>query len=244
MTVKPSDLAKQQPQAPVSQEVSAAQETTEQAPERPEGVAGATGTVLDGVTTETEAAAGSQDSAPTPPWGSDEKFDPERAWSLIQALRGDVAAQKAKLAPLEAAAEAARVANLSEVEKATEERDKANLAIDVWREQAIRSTAEAMVKGRFIDDDAALSLIGDLNVFADEGRVNTKKLQARLDKLAEDKPHLVAKAGLQPNRGQGGSASGPITPQQLAQQAENQQDWKGAASAKAQMLRDLRDSQV
>lgn len=50
-----------------------------------------------------------------PPWGSDEEFDPQKAWDLIQNLRGeaktakdDLAATKAKLSTAEGERDAAR----------------------------------------------------------------------------------------------------------------------------------------
>ena len=43
------------------------------------------------------AAAAQQNNAPKPPWGDDPtKFDPDKAWTLIQNVKGDLAAEKQK----------------------------------------------------------------------------------------------------------------------------------------------------
>lgn len=43
------------------------------------------------------AAAGQQNNAPKPPWGDDpSKFDPDKAWALIQNVKGDLATEKTK----------------------------------------------------------------------------------------------------------------------------------------------------
>lgn len=65
------------------------------------------------------AAAAAAAATPTPPWGDDPtKFDPNKAWALIQNVKGDLAAEKQKRE--EAIAEA--------VKKASEETQKATLA--------------------------------------------------------------------------------------------------------------------
>ncbi len=49
-------------------------------------------------------AAGTEQAgpeAPTPPWGSDEEFNPQRAWDLIQNLRGEKDEAKAKVREFE-----------------------------------------------------------------------------------------------------------------------------------------------
>lgn len=66
-----------------------------------------------------QAAAAAAAAAATPPWGDDPtKFDPNKAWALIQNVKGDLAAEKQKRE--EAIAEA--------VKKASEETQKATLA--------------------------------------------------------------------------------------------------------------------
>lgn len=44
-----------------------------------------------------QGAAAQQNNAPKPPWGDDpSKFDPDKAWTLIQNVKGDLAAEKTK----------------------------------------------------------------------------------------------------------------------------------------------------
>ncbi len=185
-------------------------------------------------------------AAPTPPWGSPEEFNPERAWSLIQNLRAENADAKTKLTeaqPILDAHEQSRRAEQGELSTAREDLVKANQRGDSWRDRAVRAEARALADTRFIDADAALALIGDVSDLATDTGVDTTKLQQRLDQLATDKPHLVkspAPQGFTPNRGQGQSGNGPLTSSQLAAHADSQQDWKAAGIAKAQQLIDLR----
>lgn len=185
----------------------------------------------------------------TPPWGSAEEFNPERAWSLIQNVRTENTTLKDQLTaaqPILDAHEQQRRAEQGELDTAREDLTKATQRGDTWRDRALRSEARAKAAGRFIDADAALALIGDLSGFATDDGVDDAKLTQRLDQLAADKPHLVAPTEPQgfhkPNRGQGQSGAGPLTPAQIAAHAESQQDWRSAGNAKAQQLIDLRRS--
>ena len=120
----------------------------------------------------------------------------------------------------------------------------ANQRGDTWRDRALSTTAHSMAAARFIDADAALALVGDLSECAtDDAGVDLTKLQAKLDNLATTKPHLVVPEGFTPDRGQGQSGTGPLTPAQVAAHAESQQDWKSAGNAKAQQLIALRQQQ-
>lgn len=182
-----------------------------------------------------------------PPWeASGEPFNPERAWNLIQNLRSENAEVKDKLAgaqPILDAAEQQRRAEQGDLATAREDISKATKRGDSWRDRAVRAEAREMAAGRFIDADAALALIGDLSGYTTDDEVDTAKLQQRLDRLATDKPHLLATSapqGFAVNRGQGQSGNGPLTPAQVASHAESQQDWKAAGAAKAQQLIDLR----
>jgi hypothetical protein len=65
--------------------------------------------------------------ADAPPWGDD--FDPARAWSLIQGLRGDKANQAAKLTAFEQAEQARKDAEMTELQRANERAEKAERAI-------------------------------------------------------------------------------------------------------------------
>lgn len=62
------------------------------------------------------AAAGQQNSDPKPPWGDDpSKFDPDKAWKLIQNVKADLAETKSKTdAAIAAAAEKAQKDTLAQ----------------------------------------------------------------------------------------------------------------------------------
>lgn len=82
------------------------------------------------------------DDAPAaPPWGDD--FDAERAWTLVQNLREDVATMKAERN--EARASAADAAN------AARERDEARAAL--WAERAMRTHSLPAESARFLTGD-------------------------------------------------------------------------------------------
>lgn len=70
---------------------------------------------------ETEPQAGTEQPEPTPdpaPWESDD-FDPERAWNLVQNLRGDVDKLKADKAQLSTKVDEFETANQTELERLT-----------------------------------------------------------------------------------------------------------------------------
>lgn len=60
-----------------------------------------------------------------PPWGSEEDFNPEKAWKLIQGLRGDKESLTADRDKYKQAHDAAETAKLSDIERANRERDDA-----------------------------------------------------------------------------------------------------------------------
>ena len=64
------------------------------------------------------ADAQPDDSAPTPPWGSDEEFDAEKAWNLIQGLRSDKDKLSARSTEFEAKVKEYEDAKLTAEEKA------------------------------------------------------------------------------------------------------------------------------
>lgn len=192
-------------------------------------------------------AAGDQ---PTPPWGSDEDFNPQRAWNLIQNLRNENAGLKSKAAeaqPLLDAHEEHRRAEQGELATAREDLTAANGRADTWRAQAVRSKAEALAAGRFVDAEVAVTLIGDLTEYAANDHIDVEKLTGRLNQLAEAHPFLLTpppQQGFTPNRGQGQSGNGPLTAAQVAAHAESQGDMKAAGLAKAEQLINLRAEQL
>lgn len=156
-----------------------------------------------------EPKADPKADAPKPPWGSDEEFDPQRAWNLIQNLRGDL--DKAK--PVLDEHERLRRASMEEQDRLREDLDKTAARESTWRDQAIRAQAEAMAAGKFISTKAAVAMIGDLSVYGTDEGIDIPKLQARLEQLADEEPNLVVPQGRQgfaPNRGQGQPGAGQM----------------------------------
>jgi len=168
------------------------------------------------------SAGGGQPQTPppptaAPPWGSDEEFNPQRAWDLIQNLRGDkeiLQHQLSSAQPILDEHERLRQASLSDNERLTEQLSQATSRGDTWRAQAVRSTVTAMAAGRFVDTETALALIGDLSQFVDGDDIDAAKITSALDKLATDKPFLVSQPGqspppgFTPNPAQGQSGAG------------------------------------
>lgn len=78
---------------------------------------------------------------PTPPWGADDQFDAQRAWSLIQGLRGDVEKQKARvqeLTPYEQKARDLEDAQKTEAQRLTEQLAAAQAEAATARSEALR----------------------------------------------------------------------------------------------------------
>ena len=193
----------------------------------------------------TAAAPAETVTEKAPPWGSDDEFKPDKAWKLISNLRDELDQYKSKADPVLAEHEALRRASQTELDRAKEDIAAFEARESRWRAEAIKSKAESLAAGKFVDSETALALIGDLTQFATDDGIDTQKLVVRLDQLAADKPFLVAppaQQGFTPNRGQGTSGNGPITAAQVAQHAEGQKNWKAASSAKAQQLIQLHNT--
>lgn len=100
-----------------------------------------------------------QAGPPMPPWGTAEEFNPDKAWQLIQNLRGDLgqkAARIAELTPYEQQARAAEEANKTEVQRlndqlAAERASAATAQIETLR---LRVALQYGIP----DDDAAIFL--------------------------------------------------------------------------------------
>ena len=171
----------------------------------------------------TPPAAPAAAEPPKPPWGSDEEFDPERAWSLIQNLRGDNQQLKDQVQPLLAQQDEARRAEQGVVATAQEDATKAAAAADAWRNRAVTAEARTLAADKFQDPADALVFVGDLAGYVQGDQIDTAGLQARLDQLAADKPYLLKQAppqGFTPDRGQGQSGTGqPIDARIEAAQA-------------------------
>lgn len=119
--------------------------------------------------------AAPQVAAPAPPWGTEEQFDPAKAWSLIQNLRGDLAKEKgrvAELTPYEQKIREAEEAQKTEVQRLTEQ-------MTALQQTAKQREAEALryriaLQHGIPDEDAAIFLTG-----ADE-----PTLKAQAERLA------------------------------------------------------------
>ncbi len=98
---------------------------------------------------------------PTPPWGSDEDFNPERAWSLIQNLRQEVAELKEAKTSADGEREAREAA---EARAAEAERDL---------------LVERTLRRHGIPEDLAEFIAGDTE---EEIDARAERLAARLDK--------------------------------------------------------------
>lgn len=196
-------------------------------------------------TTDPAPATGPTPGAPaagdgqTPPWGND--FDAEKAWNLVQNLRGDKDNLKARLderqqqlddaKPLLEQAEAIRKGNLTDVQALQEQLDATKTSADAatetassWRAVAVSAKAEALAAPKFADAAVGVQLLGDLTNFVDGDTIDDTKLSAALDELLEKHPYL-ARSGdgqqqrMTPNPAQGaGAAPLPIDDQIKAAQ--------------------------
>lgn len=179
-------------------------------------------------------------SAPKPPWEqSGEEFNPERAWNLIQNKNRDLADLKARTDPIVEEHERLRRASQTDLDRAREDIAAAGEREKTWRDQAVRSKAEALAAGRFVDTETALALIGDISGYTNPDGIDIAKLTARLDQLAADKPFLVAAPpqppGFTPNRAQGQSGTGGAVPvDQQIKAAQERGDFATSIALKQQ----------
>ena len=188
-----------------------------------------------------------QPEAPKPPWEqAGEPFDPERAWSLIQNVRGENADLKARVTdaqPILDEHEQRRRDSQSDLDRANEDLTTVTNERDTWKTQAVRAKAEVLAAGKFVDAETAIALIGDLSEYTTAEGIDTDKLTARLEQLAADKPFLAIPAqppgppGFTPNPAQGQSGTGQQLP--LAAQiqaAEKSGNHRLAIALKQQQL--------
>jgi hypothetical protein len=179
-------------------------------------------------------------ATPKPPWEqSGEEFNPERAWNLIQNKNRDLAELKARTDPIVEEHERLRRASQTDLDRAREDIAAAGEREKTWRDQAVRSKAEALAAGRFVDTETALALIGDISGYTNPDGIDIAKLTARLDQLAADKPFLVAAPpqppGFTPNRAQGQSGTGGAVPvDQQIKAAQERGDFATSIALKQQ----------
>lgn len=80
--------------------------------------------------------------APTPPWGSDDEFDPEKAWNLIQGLRTDKDRLSTRATEFEAKVKEYEDAKLTAEEKAARDlKEQQSQAATLASENALLKAA-------------------------------------------------------------------------------------------------------
>ena len=180
-----------------------------------------------------------------PPWGDDpSKFDPEKAWSLIQGLRADkerlssrviTDEQQARLSEYERLVEASK----SDLERAQEAAQTQKARAEALLSRTVRSEVKALAADAFADPEDAAAFL-DLGKYAtSDGDVNTEAIKGDLADLLARKPHLgkqVAPQGMRPNPAQGRSASPPLGLSEQIAAAEQAGDMKTVLRLKSRQL--------
>lgn len=158
--------------------------------------------------------------AQTPPWGSDEEFNPEKAWNLIQGLRAD----KEKLAGRRVLDEDAQrklaeydrleQASKTELERKSEEAARWQTEAERWRTRSVASQVQALAATDFADPDDAVRSLDPSKYLDAGGEIDTAAIKADLGKLLEAKPHYRRPQDNPgprvpaPNRNQGSGSDG------------------------------------
>lgn len=117
---------------------------------------------------------------PKPPWGSDEDFDPQKAWKLIQDIRGDLTQVKADRDDLKTKVQEHERANESAADKAAREKDEAE-------KRATKAEAQALRLDVALDKAPEGMTIAQVRKLAKRLSGTTKEeLEADADELFED----------------------------------------------------------
>ena len=124
-----------------------------------------------------------QPAADAPPWGSDEEFNPEKAWNLIQNLRTDNTELKSKSSEASARLQEIEDAKLTESEKLTRDLETTRTENGSLSLENARLKAVLAHDALTIDD---LALIGGTT--AEEVEEAAAKLAARLGTGAPTPP--------------------------------------------------------
>jgi len=128
--------------------------------------------------------APADDKKATPPWGTDADFNPEKAWNLIQALRGDKTTLTAERDGLKQKVDAAEAATLTEAQRLERERDDAVKNGTTTATELAK--ARAALKYGLAEDD--LDLLGSGT--PDEIAARAERLAARLSTAPQADPLL------------------------------------------------------
>ncbi len=102
---------------------------------------------------------------PAPPWGKDEDFDPEKAWKLIQTLRGAEATLTNKVRELQTAVDAKSAADKAEADKGKSETQRLAERLAEIETQAQKDRRALLVeraqRKHNLSDDALIFLTGE-----------------------------------------------------------------------------------
>lgn len=160
-----------------------------------------------------------------PPWGSEEEFNPEKAWGLIQGLRAD----KEKLASRRVMTdeEAAHLteyrtlldASQSDMQRTQTELNRWQTEADTWRKAAVGSTIQALASD-FADPSDAIAALSDGQYLDAGGQIDEARIKQDLAAVLDKKPHWRRPDGAPaartpaPNPAQGTSGAGaaPLSP--------------------------------
>ena len=133
-------------------------------------------------------------STGTPPWGTPEDFDAEKAWNLIQGLRSDkekLSARRAlsdddaaKLAEYDRLVEASK----TDLERAQERAEQNEQRATRAETRAVKAEISRLADG-FADPSDALDSLNVSDYVTDDGDVDVDAIKADLAELLEKKPH-------------------------------------------------------
>lgn len=169
---------------------------------------------------QTPAPQGGQQQAP--PWGDD--FDAEKAWKLIQDLRGDKEKLQArpildddakrKLTEYDKLVESQK----TEAQKLADETARWQSEAEKWRATSVGATVKALAATDFADPDDAVRNLDPGKYLDAGGVIDEKQIQADLAALLDAKPHYrrtEAVSGARapkPNPAQGSGVNGKAAP--------------------------------
>ncbi|PQP24157.1 hypothetical protein [Rhodococcus opacus] len=142
--------------------------------------------------------------------------------------------------PLLQQAEAAKEAQKTDLERAQEAANSAAEQVSKLRDRAVRAEAKVLASANFTNPDLAIRLLGDITSYvSDDGDIDTEQISVDLSALLESDPYLGRTQDtreMKPNRAQGRTGGTPLTPGQLARDAEQAGDWKTSGAIKANQL--------
>lgn len=160
-----------------------------------------------------------------PPWGSNEEFNPQKAWDLIQGLRSDkerlskrealTDEHKSKLAEYDRLAEASK----TELQKAQEAAQSNAQRAQALLDRAVQAEIKALAN-QFADPEDAHVFLDVKKYAGKDGDIDTAAIQADLADLLTRKPHLGKSPESRtpaPNPAQGSSGGGASGPSQLSE---------------------------